>query len=352
MEEQPIISICYPTCNRGKIVYENVKHILGYQSDKIEVVVLDNNSTDNTKELISSFSDNRLRYYRNEENIGFTNLVRILQMATGKYALLVSDEDSVIHSSLDKLIRIAEYDEYALITGVALVGNDKKSGRIGQYKKGSDAIKAIFMNTYMTGYIYNTAYLRKELYNKSITELVDEYGTSYGWLMVAIRLAAQGKINVLPDIICEHTFYGKRDKTATFVNGRIFSSYKERLKQCKICINMLMGCGLSDNEKIELGSSFIRRYSRLGSYSYLNFYYNSNMEINGINREELYKEDLKYFRNWLYIYTKCWWYFLKTDIKFSSVVKYLISHRHECLLSFKENYNTLQKCRTLKRQNS
>ena len=90
---KPILSICYPTYNRCKTLDETVRSVLKYSGDDIEIVILDNCSTDSTKSVVQSIKDERVRYYRNKTNTGFTNLLLVLLKAKAEYALLMSDED-------------------------------------------------------------------------------------------------------------------------------------------------------------------------------------------------------------------------------------------------------------------
>ena len=103
--KQLILSICIPTYNRAEIVYECVQNCLKLESDEIEVVVNDNCSTDNTKELLSTITDERFHYFCNEKNIGYQNLAMVLTRGRAKYALLLSDEDDIINLNLEEVLK-------------------------------------------------------------------------------------------------------------------------------------------------------------------------------------------------------------------------------------------------------
>ena len=92
----PFLSICIPTYNRGEHVSLLVKSILENDSKEFDIVVLDNCSTDNTKELLEQIKDSRLIFKQNKENIGGKlNSAQILTKASGEYALLCLDRDSI-----------------------------------------------------------------------------------------------------------------------------------------------------------------------------------------------------------------------------------------------------------------
>lgn len=68
--KKPFFSIIIPTYNRGYIVSEAVNSVLKQTFEDFEIIVVDDGSTDNTQELISTIRDNRIRYYRYENNKG------------------------------------------------------------------------------------------------------------------------------------------------------------------------------------------------------------------------------------------------------------------------------------------
>jgi len=62
----------------------------------LEIVVADNNSTDGTRDVVMGFSDPRIRYLRQEENIGpVNNYNSCLAQARGDYFLLLHDDDLI-----------------------------------------------------------------------------------------------------------------------------------------------------------------------------------------------------------------------------------------------------------------
>lgn len=105
-----LLSICIPTYNRAQIVYECVNNCLKNDVDWIEVCVTDNCSTDNTKEILTKINDKRFSYYCNEKNIGYENLTMCLKNGSGKWCLLLSDEDNLFDINWDLLHDLLEMD--------------------------------------------------------------------------------------------------------------------------------------------------------------------------------------------------------------------------------------------------
>ena len=95
----PKISIVIPTYKRSKLLKETIESALGQKKIlDYEVVVVDNEpvfdvKTD-TEKLIDEYNDEKLFYYKNEENIGMMgNFNRCIELARGEYLTILNDDD-------------------------------------------------------------------------------------------------------------------------------------------------------------------------------------------------------------------------------------------------------------------
>lgn len=110
MKNQPLLSIAIPTFNRAlylRLCLSQLVTQLHEVDGLVEVNVYDNNSTDNTKQIIAEFITNgaKLNYYRNAENIGSDkNVAQCFNRAYGQYVLILGDDDVLIDGSLSKII--------------------------------------------------------------------------------------------------------------------------------------------------------------------------------------------------------------------------------------------------------
>lgn len=92
MVNNKLLSICIPTYNRGEILDKMLNKLFSnpdFDDEVIEVIVSDNCSTDNTKEIVFKYP--LVKYYCNKKNISFYNLTTVLTYATGKYIKLFND---------------------------------------------------------------------------------------------------------------------------------------------------------------------------------------------------------------------------------------------------------------------
>ena len=92
--KQPFVSICVPNYNKGKYIGEMIQSILDQTYTNFELIISDNASTDNSMDVINSFSDPRIRFYQNETNIGgCANTIKCLRYAKGDYIAVCHSDD-------------------------------------------------------------------------------------------------------------------------------------------------------------------------------------------------------------------------------------------------------------------
>lgn len=87
--------------------------------DKMEIIISDNCSTDDTQQIVEAAIKEgfNCRYIRNETNLGMDgNFVSCFRKATGRYVWLLGDDDTIIINSLRKIIEILDVkEEYGLL---------------------------------------------------------------------------------------------------------------------------------------------------------------------------------------------------------------------------------------------
>lgn len=94
-ENWPLLSVIIPTYNYGRFLRQAISSVLEQGVDDIEILVLDNASTDNTFEVMQAYADEpRVRYLRNLRNVGPRyNVLNGIQMARGRYLSMLMADD-------------------------------------------------------------------------------------------------------------------------------------------------------------------------------------------------------------------------------------------------------------------
>lgn len=104
MNQDQKITIGIPTWNRSSYVVEAVESALAQTYENLEIIVSDNASTDDTWEKLRQIHDSRIVLLRQQTNIGgIANLNACLHCATGKFFLLLSDDDLLSRRAIEQL---------------------------------------------------------------------------------------------------------------------------------------------------------------------------------------------------------------------------------------------------------
>ena len=65
---KPLVSVILPTYNRARLVSRSINSVLKQTYNNFELIIIDDGSTDNTKQIINSFNDNRIVYLKHNHN--------------------------------------------------------------------------------------------------------------------------------------------------------------------------------------------------------------------------------------------------------------------------------------------
>ena len=110
----PRVSVIVPTFNRAHLVAETIDSILSQTFKDFELIVVDNNSTDNTEQVIKSYTDDRIRYFKHPNNgIIAVNRNYGIGKAKGEYIAFCDDDDLWMPNKLEKQIAELERDDGA-----------------------------------------------------------------------------------------------------------------------------------------------------------------------------------------------------------------------------------------------
>lgn len=107
LKSGPLVSFCVPTYQRAAFLDQTLTSALAQTVSDIEIVVVDDCSPDNTVDVVNSFRDTRIRYFRNKENLGVPeNLNRAMSIAKGTYLVLLEDHDLLEPTYLEEAVKV------------------------------------------------------------------------------------------------------------------------------------------------------------------------------------------------------------------------------------------------------
>lgn len=117
--EHPLVSICIPTYNRPDLLEKTLTCLIGQTYPNLEIVVSDNCSpNDQVRQVTQAFMgrDNRIKYFRQQENIGpFANFIFVRNQARGEFIMWSSDDHEFNPDHIEKLMAIHCKGHYNLV---------------------------------------------------------------------------------------------------------------------------------------------------------------------------------------------------------------------------------------------
>ena len=91
---QPLVSVCVPVYNGATYLREAMASVIDQSYTRIEIIVIDDMSTDDSWGIVNSFADSRIVAVRNARNLGpEANFNKLLAVATGDYVKLFAQDD-------------------------------------------------------------------------------------------------------------------------------------------------------------------------------------------------------------------------------------------------------------------
>lgn len=117
--EMPMISICIPVYNAERLIAATIEAVLQQTWTNYELIVVDDYSSDRSLEIISRYSDARLRLVVNEHNLGpEANWNKALMLARSDFIKVLCHDDLLYPECLEKQVAVLTAPQNA---GVALV---------------------------------------------------------------------------------------------------------------------------------------------------------------------------------------------------------------------------------------
>ncbi len=197
----PTVSVLIPTYNRAGLLKQAIDSVLAQTFGDFEVVISDNASTDDTPELVTSYSDRRIVYFRNSRNIGWHgNMNRCLMSARGSYLTFLPDDDLMMPENLERKVDILRryprvglvHSRFHMVDGEGRMLRENTNWGHGP-ERSSDAVESghAFLKRMLTGFCevnLPTAMFRKAAYDRlgGFTDKLSHADDFEYWMRIAV----------------------------------------------------------------------------------------------------------------------------------------------------------------------
>lgn len=113
-----LVSIITPAYNCAEFIGETIESVLKQSYENWEMIIVDDSSTDNTKEVVKKYTetDERIKYYVLEKNYGAAIArTKAMELASGKYMAFLDSDDLWYEDKLEKQIFFMRTYDYSFI---------------------------------------------------------------------------------------------------------------------------------------------------------------------------------------------------------------------------------------------
>lgn len=111
-----LVSIIMPSWNTARWIGESIQSVLDQTYQNWELIIVDDCSTDNTDEIVNSFKDSRIKYFKNETNSGAAlTRNRAIRESRGEWIAFLDSDDLWKPNKLEKMITFAKSNSYSFV---------------------------------------------------------------------------------------------------------------------------------------------------------------------------------------------------------------------------------------------
>jgi len=294
-----MVSILIPVYNRDKYIAQTIESALNQTYTNIEVIIVDNSSTDNTWKIVQVYAkkDNRIKAFQNDSNIGpVRNWKRCIDEASGKFGKILWSDDLIAPEFIEKTLPFLQKNEEVgfVFTGTELFTDDaaKKPihfiGKTGIYNS-KDYIKGALIGQ---GYPVSPAcaiFRLKDLQNNLMIQVPNKINSDFSMhaigndVLIFLFTASQYKY---------FAFVNEKLSFFRFHKGSIsVSSNKVDLESMyHVAKEYFVNHHLDDiklkkhfNSNLLYLKYIFQKYSNLSSIKDNYYFYSKNNSLNGIH---------------------------------------------------------------------
>ncbi len=133
-----LVSIIMPVYNGEKYLKEAIDSILYQTYTNFEFIIIDDCSTDQSVKIISSYTDSRIHFHQNNENLNLIKTLNLgLHVAKGDYIARMDQDDISMFDRIEKQVLFLEANKHVGLVGSAfelLHSHDIVGDRFGSHK--------------------------------------------------------------------------------------------------------------------------------------------------------------------------------------------------------------------------
>lgn len=220
---EPLISVILPVYNSELYLRAAIDSVLNQTLSDFELIVIDDGSTDNSENIIKTYTDPRLVYIKNEKNLRIVEtLNRGIEKARGKYIARMDADDICLPDRFENQIRFINESGADLVGSAIFVFGDNVKNHKQIYPCSRFDIE--YCMIWFCAISHPTVFAKSEVFKKNLYSKEQTYGAEDRGLWSDLIL----KNYNLQNSINSYLFYRRSSTQCTSVNlNRLHESSRE-----------------------------------------------------------------------------------------------------------------------------
>ncbi len=202
-DSTPTVSVCIPSYNHAQYIGKCIESVMAQTLDDWELIIVDNCSYDNTREVVQAFKDPRMRFYPNDRNIGVPrNWNRCASLARGEYVAILQSDDQYLPRMLERSVATLDVSPRVSLVHSGFHRIDSEGNFIDTMRRwdkdrvmdGLTALRQLVTDCYITP---STVVMRRSSFNE-LGGFDERYRYNIDWSMW-MRMALSSDIGYIAE---------------------------------------------------------------------------------------------------------------------------------------------------------
>jgi len=178
-----MVSIIIPCYNAEGYIQATINSVLVQSHDSFELILIDDGSTDNSRNLINNINDSRIHYfYKENEGVSIARNYG-LKKAKGEFILFLDADDLLSPNFLkDRILSLSNSEAVGCASAVVLIDKDgEELKKTTKYTAVNKSIQILDFHTDIitcpSSYVFKSSFLKQEkiLFNEKLQSSADKY---------------------------------------------------------------------------------------------------------------------------------------------------------------------------------
>jgi glycosyltransferase involved in cell wall biosynthesis len=199
------VSVLMPVYNGETFLRDAIDSIIGQTYSDWELIIINDGSTDQSENIIKSYIDPRIRYYKNEQNIGLiATLNRGIDLCSGKFIARMDADDISTPERLKQQIDFLEKNNEYVMCGCNATVIDKNNNETGKIINLSTNEYLRINLLFSVPFIHPSVMIKTDILKELKYDPDYKYAEDYDlWC----RIANKGKIYNIPNLSLKYRWH-------------------------------------------------------------------------------------------------------------------------------------------------